>query len=229
MKIFSLKKFFQNIQFKLFLEEWEIDSKKFSYASEVDKKNIILRNMNALLKIAKLDNDEFITNMNIIRLLSTQLYYVSNSALDAETQLQLNERITDLLNELNLVMTTENLEQKVIQDYAFSEDQIQKYFNYNQLYSLIANAFAAPFIQEENYYLYYEYAYYLSMYLNLHYFSNVQNINPDFNVFLAKLSTQTNMVSAIQTINPVKFNDLIIKNNKWIGAIRFKKMNKENQ
>ncbi|PPE06040.1 hypothetical protein ELUCI_v1c03310 [Williamsoniiplasma lucivorax] len=229
MNYMPFKKFFKNISYRLFLEEWKLDSHKFSFASEVDKKNIILKNMHLLLRFHQFNDDDFITQMNIIRLLSAELYYASNSELDADTQLNLRERILDLINTLNLVVMNENLECKVIKEFDFSEEQIKKYFSYNKIYSMIASIFASPFIEEQHYYSYYEYAYYLAMYLNLHYFSNIENINPDINVFIVKLNTQFNMINAIQTIAPVDFNVFVLKTNKWINTIKYKKLNKENK
>lgn len=223
-KRYHIKK--RHRKYRKFLQRNNLASKTFSYASAVDKKNILLKNMHFLIQILNLKSDHYIDNINIIRLLSTELYFLSNNSLDGETLIQLDETVEDILNHLNLVLINDNLEKEIIKDFRFLAKEVKKYFNYNRLYSIIATAFASPFILNENYYYYYRYAYYLSMYLNLHYYSNVETTNPDPRLFLVKLKVQAEMINAIKKITPENFNLLIIRTNKWINGINFKKLEK---
>ncbi|ATZ18492.1 hypothetical protein ESOMN_v1c01070 [Williamsoniiplasma somnilux] len=212
--------------YKTFLGSYMLETKQFNYASEVDKKNILLKNFNFLIRLNGQKEDEYIDHMNVIRLLSSELFYLSTNNIDAEVAIQLDETVADILNNLNLISVSENLEAEIIRDLKFTPEERLQYFDYNKVYSNIATTFSAPFIQSSHFYSYYVYGYYLSMFLNLHYFANKELVLEKNSLFLAKLKIQNKMIDAIRTITPEEFNTFILRTNTWISKINFKKLNK---
>lgn len=213
--------------YKAFLKSHKLASSTFNYASEVDKKNILLKNFDFLLRLSNQKVDKFIDHMNVLRLLSSELFYLSSNSLDAEVAIQLDETVIDILDHLNIISVGENLEYLITKDYKFSPEDNKQYFNFHKIYSNLAATFAAPFIHLDHYFSYYSYGYYLSMFLNLHYFANEETILADSQLFLTKLRVQEKMIEAIRMITPDSFNSLILKTNSWIKRINFKKLNKE--
>ncbi|ATZ16122.1 hypothetical protein JN01_0478 [Entomoplasma freundtii] len=213
--------------YRNFLLHNDLKTKEFVKNPASDQKNIIIKNLDFLLRLAKLKEVHFVNQMNIIRLLTSELYQLATKTGLKEDMKVLNKKIEANLDEYHLILIPDNLEKNLAREFHFTPEEITRYFSFHHIYSMLASTFASPFIDDDNYYQYYEYGYYLAMYLNLGYYSNKTTINPNYLVFCAKLKAQEKMIEAIQKITPEFFNLFVIKTNKWLSQVNYHKLEVE--
>lgn len=217
----------QKRNYRNFLIHNDLKTKEFKNNSPIDQKNIIIKNLNFLLRLAKLKEEHYANQMNIIRLLTSELYQLAVKANNIKDMTALNKKIETNLEEYHLILIPDNLEKNLSKEFSFNPQEIHDYFSFHHVYSMLASTFSSPFIDDANYYQYYEYGYYMTMFLNLGYYSNEATINPNYLVFCAKLKAQEKMIAAIEKITPEFFNLFIVKTNKWLSQVNYRKLEME--
>lgn len=203
-----------------FLKKIDFKSLDFDASAPSDSNNIILKNFSFLLRLAKMKEKNFIDEINLIRLISTQIYLISTKKIikpHLENWLKnFNKNFNFNLQEVN-----KNFELEISKEFNFSPEIICEVFSFHILYSAIATVFSYPFKVNNKYNIYYKYCYFLVMYLNLWQFSNSKNLNFNYLLFSAKLRTQESLISNIKILTPKYFNIFIIKINRWLDKTRF--------
>ncbi|AUF83288.1 hypothetical protein CXP39_00490 [Mesoplasma syrphidae] len=220
----------RNKKFDKFLQRNEINDKDFNNFSVIDSKNILLKNFIHLLRLEELNEEIQMDHINFVKICSRYLFATTIKQDNEELIQNLEATIWKLVLENNYAYFVENLEEKVLNEneFEFSKIEVKKYFNFHKIYALIGNVFAAPFSVKERK-SYYEYGYYLAMYLNLHNFINKNSVHDNVDMFLIKILVNKKTIQAISDLSPDFFNLFVIKNNKWINHINKRKLIKEAQ
>ncbi|WP_026389267.1 hypothetical protein [[Acholeplasma] multilocale] len=218
----------RNHKFNNFLRYNHLNGREYKHFSIMEKRNILLKNFVYLLRLDERSEKDYEDSINFLRICARYLFFCSSKNNVDRILKKLSKVIENIAIENDLYGTSvENLEEKIVNEsgYKFTDEEMDNYFSYHKIYTLIGNVFASGFKSDQM--NYYEYGYYLAMYLNMYYFANKNMIRDNVDIFLIKLITNKYMTIAISDITPEYFNLFIIKNNRWMNRVNYNKLIKE--
>ncbi|AEM69010.1 hypothetical protein [Mycoplasma putrefaciens] len=162
--------------------------------------------------------------LNFINLSSYYFYYHYTKKLSSKKLTQILNTIRLTAKKHSFTKLESNYEKELLKilkrDYqiTFTEKQIQKYFNYHEIYNYVANAFCRAFQKEKKQQIYdYAYWYILHAYTRKYLREKQQN-NIWYKLFFLELISSQKFIQAISDFSPELFNILIIRNNKILSS-----------
>ncbi|AGM26164.1 hypothetical protein SSYRP_v1c05740 [Spiroplasma syrphidicola EA-1] len=181
-----------------------------------DKKDLIIKNFVYLLRLANLNEQDYFDSIMLIKLLLIyyHLQHVKNSKVQAQ-----GEQILKVLQDLGEKVINNkfefNWETEIFKQNNLN-NKTERYYNFHQLYSIIAQIYVQPFLQQDNYQLYYNYGYLVTFLINLTVMKKIFKDYENVDLYKIKLNVIWEYQYAIAKITPLYFNQFIQRNNYFL-------------